>query len=71
MCALEGSTLFYAENADEAKVIISFWNKTQPYIPWVFVGLSDILAEGFFETVDGTYASVTKQRNPSCHDALV
>ncbi|KAH9645904.1 hypothetical protein HF086_010103 [Spodoptera exigua] len=30
-CALEGASLFYPENDDEAHAVLSFWNATQPY----------------------------------------
>nr|QWY13104.1 IML7 [Mythimna separata] len=52
ICALEGSMLFYAEDVKEFKAVASFWQRTQPHIPWVFVGLSDQMSEGIFETVD-------------------
>lgn len=52
ICALEGATLFYPENGDEADAVISFWNATQPF-SWVYVGISDLLVKGVFETIDG------------------
>ncbi|KAJ8725868.1 hypothetical protein PYW08_004051 [Mythimna loreyi] len=52
MCAQEGAMLYYAENVEEMNAVASFWNRTQPNLPWVFVGLTDQMAEGFFETVD-------------------
>ena len=56
MCAVEGASLFYAESDDEADAVIEFWNKTHPSGDWtVFVGLTDIMSEGVFETIDGTY----------------
>ena len=56
MCALEGASLFYAQNDDEAHAVIEFWNKTHPSGDWtVFVGLTDVMTEGEFETIDGTY----------------
>ncbi|KAJ8722599.1 hypothetical protein PYW07_003779 [Mythimna separata] len=53
MCVLEGATLYYAENVKEVNAVAAFWNRTQPGIPSVFVGLTDLMAEGLFETVDG------------------
>ncbi|KAJ8719146.1 hypothetical protein PYW07_016702 [Mythimna separata] len=53
MCVLEGATLYYAENVKEVNTVASFWNRTQPGIPSIFVGLTDRMAEGLFETVDG------------------
>ena len=54
-CALEEASLFYAENIDEVNAVVSFWNRTQPLISRIFVGLSERMAEGLFETVDRTY----------------
>lgn len=53
-CALEGASFFFPENRDEANAVITFWKSVQPTISWAFVGLSDIISEGIFETVDGT-----------------
>ncbi|KAF9790180.1 hypothetical protein SFRURICE_010840 [Spodoptera frugiperda] len=52
VCALEGASLFYPENDDEAHAVLSFWNATQPY-RWVYVGISDLIVKGVFETIDG------------------
>ncbi|KAJ8722596.1 hypothetical protein PYW07_003776 [Mythimna separata] len=57
LCALEGASLFYAENEEEAKAVISFWNTTQPQVPSINVGLHDIETEGIFETIDGKLIS--------------
>lgn len=54
MCALEGASLFYPENDDEAHAVLSFWNATQPY-RWVYVGISDLIVKGVFETIDGKH----------------
>ncbi|KAJ8725748.1 hypothetical protein PYW08_003931 [Mythimna loreyi] len=53
VCALEGATFWYPENDEEANAVISFWNTTQSHIGWVYVGMSDKMAKGLFETVDG------------------
>ncbi|KAJ8722602.1 hypothetical protein PYW07_003782 [Mythimna separata] len=53
VCALEGATFWHPDNEDEANAVISFWNSTQPHIGWVYVGVSEIMADGMFETVDG------------------
>lgn len=55
MCAMEGATMFYPENEAEANAVIEFWNKTQPF-SWVNIGVSDSLAKGVFETIDGKFA---------------
>ena len=56
MCTLEGASLFYPQNDDEAHAVIEFWNNTYPSGKWtVFVGLTDIITEGVFETIDGVY----------------
>lgn len=52
MCDREGATLYYAENVAEVNAVASFWIRNQPAIPWVFVGLTDEMAEGLFETID-------------------
>lgn len=58
MCDQEVSSLFYPENTDEANAVISFWklhqNSTQPNDTWLYVGMSDIISEGVYETVKGT-----------------
>ncbi|KAJ8722616.1 hypothetical protein PYW07_003796 [Mythimna separata] len=53
VCTLEGATFFYPENTDEANAVLSLWKKTTPSIKWLWLGISDILVEGVFETVDG------------------
>lgn len=52
-CALEGATLFYPEDQNEADVVLAHMNETQPLFGWVFVGISSKLAKGVFKTVDG------------------
>ena len=54
-CALEGGILWHPENDEEAHALLSFWNGTQPKIRWIYVGLSDILVEGEFVTVEGKH----------------
>lgn len=54
ICKLEGASFYYAENDDEAKVVLDFWHQTQP-LPRVWVGISDLVAKGVFETYDGTF----------------
>lgn len=52
MCALEGASLFYPEDDNEAHAVLSFWNNTQPF--WsVHVGISDLIVKGVFETIHG------------------
>ncbi|KAJ8722474.1 hypothetical protein PYW07_003654 [Mythimna separata] len=62
MCAQEGAMLYYAENVEEREAVASFWNRTQPLMPWVFVGLTDQMAEGIFKTVDGKSISEVYSR---------
>ncbi|KAJ8722489.1 hypothetical protein PYW07_003669 [Mythimna separata] len=57
VCALEGASLFYAENRAEANAVISWWKTVQPNVGWAFVGISDIITEGIFETIDGKLVS--------------
>lgn len=54
MCEMEGATLFYPDDDDEANSVISFWNETQPF-SWVFVGISSPNVKRVFETVDGKF----------------
>lgn len=54
MCALEGASLFYPEDDNEAQAVLAFWNVTQPF-SWVFIGISDLIAKGVFETIDGKF----------------
>ncbi|KAJ8725733.1 hypothetical protein PYW08_003916 [Mythimna loreyi] len=53
VCALEGATLWHPDHDNEANDLIAFWKRTKPQIEWIFVGLSDLLVEGLFETVNG------------------
>ncbi|CAG4910852.1 unnamed protein product [Colias eurytheme] len=51
-CEMEGATLFYPDDDDEAEAVLSFWNETQPF-SWVFIGVSALNVPEVFETVDG------------------
>ncbi|KAJ8732503.1 hypothetical protein PYW07_015102 [Mythimna separata] len=52
-CALEGASLWYPENQEEADAVISYWNSTQHTWWSVTLGMSDLLVKGLFETIDG------------------
>uniref|UniRef100_A0A2A4K0C8 C-type lectin domain-containing protein n=1 Tax=Heliothis virescens TaxID=7102 RepID=A0A2A4K0C8_HELVI len=52
-CALEGAILFHPADYAEAQDTLSFWSATQPAIKGIYLGISDILSEGNFVTVDG------------------
>nr|QWY13112.1 IML15 [Mythimna separata] len=52
-CALEGASLWYPENQEEADAVISHWNSTQPTWWAVTIGMSDLIVKGLFETIDG------------------
>ena len=68
VCAQEGASLFYPENSDEANAVIAFWklyqSNTKTDDTWVFVGLSDIITEGEFETIDGEYLFIFVSYSP-------
>ncbi|XP_041977472.1 macrophage mannose receptor 1-like [Aricia agestis] len=51
-CELEGATLFYPQDEEEAKAVISYWNATQNY-RWIYIGISAPIVNEVFETVDG------------------
>lgn len=63
ICSEEGASLFYPENTAEANAVISYWKLTENdsqhgttgtwHTGWVYVGMSDIISEGVFETIDG------------------
>ena len=53
MCTQEGASLFYPENSDEASAVISKWKLFSPDSAWMHVGISDIITEGDFKTIDG------------------
>ncbi|KAJ8722603.1 hypothetical protein PYW07_003783 [Mythimna separata] len=57
VCDTEEARLFYPENSVEANAVISFWKPkqitSQPDDTWVHVGISDIVTEGIYETIDG------------------
>ncbi|KAJ8725738.1 hypothetical protein PYW08_003921 [Mythimna loreyi] len=61
ICAQELATFWYPENDNEAKVFLEFANKTKPNIDYMFVGMSDLLVEGVFETVEGKSISEVYQ----------
>ncbi|CAH0604796.1 unnamed protein product [Chrysodeixis includens] len=52
ICKLEGASFYYAESDEEAKVVLDHWHQTQP-LPRVWIGVSDLVAKGVFETYDG------------------
>ncbi|KAJ8725742.1 hypothetical protein PYW08_003925 [Mythimna loreyi] len=56
-CEQEGASLFYPVNSNEAGTVITFWKRHQNNTPvddtWVFIGISDIVTEGVYETIDG------------------
>ncbi|KAJ8732163.1 hypothetical protein PYW08_014893 [Mythimna loreyi] len=52
-CSLEGASLWYPENKEEAEAVISYWNSTQPTWWSVTLGMSDLIVKGLFETIDG------------------
>ena len=62
VCALEGASLYYPEDTVEVKAVTEFWEKIQPSIPWVYIGISAMIAKGVFRTTDSTY--FLSQRNP-------
>lgn len=51
---MEGATLFYADDKVEFDVVTKFWKEKQRFA-WIFIGISDLIAKGVFETVDGMY----------------
>nr|XP_021181374.2 C-type mannose receptor 2 [Helicoverpa armigera] len=53
MCELEGATLFHPKDDAEAKEALAFWKDTKPAIKWIYSGLSDLISEGTFLTVNG------------------
>uniref|UniRef100_A0A2A4JYM9 C-type lectin domain-containing protein n=1 Tax=Heliothis virescens TaxID=7102 RepID=A0A2A4JYM9_HELVI len=53
MCALEGASLFHPKNEAEAKEALLLWKNTAPAKKWIYSGLSDLISEGTFVTVNG------------------
>lgn len=51
-CSMEGAKFYYPENAAEVNDVITYWNQTQQF-HWIYVGISDLLSKGAFETYDG------------------
>ncbi|XP_072943531.1 uncharacterized protein [Epargyreus clarus] len=49
LCELEGTTLFYPEDEEEAMAVLDLWNETEPQIQKIWVGMSLHNAK----TVDG------------------
>ncbi|CAB3242419.1 unnamed protein product [Arctia plantaginis] len=52
MCALEGARFFYPEDEKEAEAVLAFWKETHPFDD-IFIGISDLVAKGVYETIDG------------------
>lgn len=52
-CTREGSSLFYPEGKDEALYVASIIQEHFPKDPKAWIGISDILTEGEFETITG------------------
>ncbi|KAJ8722639.1 hypothetical protein PYW07_003819 [Mythimna separata] len=53
VCSQEGASLFYPENDKEVNAVIAIWNANHSNVAKITLGLSDILVEGLFETIDG------------------
>ncbi|KAL0842207.1 hypothetical protein ABMA28_014368 [Loxostege sticticalis] len=53
MCELEGATIFYPEDQNEADAIRQLWNETQVVLPRIYIGVASWIVKGVFETFDG------------------
>ncbi|XP_041977713.1 C-type mannose receptor 2-like isoform X2 [Aricia agestis] len=51
-CELEGATLFYPQDEEEAYAVISYWNSTQLSF-WIHIGVSAHNVINVYETIDG------------------
>lgn len=54
MCVLEGAQFFYPEDEHEAEAVLAFWKERHPFDD-IFIGISDLVAKGVYETIDGGY----------------
>ncbi|KOB73959.1 C-type lectin 10 [Operophtera brumata] len=59
-CALEGASLFYPKDQREADEIVKVLIETTSF-PWVFIGVSDVMSKGVYDTIDGV--SITRVFN--------
>lgn len=46
--------MFYPEDEKEARDVMAYWQRTQNFEA-VYVGISDRIVEGLFDTIDGEY----------------
>ncbi|KAJ8722607.1 hypothetical protein PYW07_003787 [Mythimna separata] len=53
ICALEGTVLWHPDGDFEAQALLSFWKQNYPKITWMYLGISDLLIEGVFQTIEG------------------
>ncbi|XP_050558947.1 C-type mannose receptor 2 isoform X7 [Spodoptera frugiperda] len=53
MCVLEDASLFYPQNEEEAKDVLSFITHTAPTIPSIYLSLNDLDTKGMYQTIDG------------------
>lgn len=54
-CQREGAILFYPETQAEADFVSTYIKENLKNFPQMWIGISDIIAEGDFETVNGKY----------------
>ncbi|XP_072943530.1 lymphocyte antigen 75-like [Epargyreus clarus] len=52
-CVMEGATLFYPEDEEEAMAVIAFWNATMPKVQNIWVGVAAWNVREIYETIDG------------------
>ncbi|XP_047021231.1 uncharacterized protein LOC124631102 isoform X1 [Helicoverpa zea] len=57
MCAQEGSSLFFPESNAEAEAVLAFWQHWSDEIDRTLLGMSDLLVNGEFVTLNGKPAS--------------
>lgn len=67
MCELEGATIFYPEDQNEADAIRQLWNETQVVLPRIYIGVASWIVKGVFETFDGKSILTTRYLRISQH----
>lgn len=55
VCEIDGAYLFYPEDEDEAKAVVSFWQETQSF-SWIYIGISAPFVPEVYQTVHGEFS---------------
>lgn len=65
-CAFEGAVLWVPETSEEVAVVTKFWLETSKDTLLIYVGINDLISEGYFETIDGMLVLVLSNYTYLC-----